>query len=231
MKGISTYLQKRLHTYLYLIVQYLLPFNNQLLRNYKSNLRDLEMLVIDIETTGFNWKKDEIISIGGVCISKGKIMEDTAFEFLVNPLREIPAEIAALTGISNSDILNKPTIDIVLSEIINRTEGKVLVAHGARFDLNFLNFKLKKLKRKKILNPVLDTAVLAERLLPWESSYTLDSLAQKFSIDTTLRHRALGDARITGELLLRFFTLLEQKKITTLQQLHNYLTRQQGLYG
>ena len=70
------------------------------------NLSDATFCVLDFETTGISAKKSRVIEIGIVKVHKLKIIDN--FRTFINPAREIPFEITALTGITTYDISEAP---------------------------------------------------------------------------------------------------------------------------
>ena len=72
----------------------------------KLNLQK-PLVIFDLETTGLDLVKDRIIQISyiKVCPNGDEIRGNE----LVNPERPIPEEVAALTGIGNDDVKDKPT--------------------------------------------------------------------------------------------------------------------------
>ena len=66
---------------------------------------------VDIETTGISPQHAQIIEIGALKVRDGEVVD--TFSKLIDPLREVPAEITALTGINTEMVEGEPTIDIV----------------------------------------------------------------------------------------------------------------------
>jgi len=93
----------------------------------------------------------------------------------------------------------------------------VLVAHNAAFDMRCLTIKQDSLGLS-FDHPVLDTLLLASLVQPNQHSHGLDALAERFGLTNSGRHTALGDARVTAELLVRLIPLLADLGITTLGQ-------------
>lgn len=93
-------------------------------------------VVFDLETTGLNHRQDRIIEIGAVKVEHGRITE--RFSQLVDPQIPLQPEIVSLTGITNSDLAGKPTIDKVLPAFLSFAEDCLLVAHNATFDVSFI---------------------------------------------------------------------------------------------
>jgi len=193
--------------------QYLLRSNKELIHpDYE--LRELEYTIFDTETTGFHpYSGDQLIAIGAVKIKAGKITD--TFHTYINPLRPVPPEIQTLTQITDQQLENQPLLLEGLYEFLQFAYQSYLVAHNADFDLHFLNIALKKNLGLKIKHPIIDTMNLAYHLHPRLSSHDLDRLLQYYQIPIKNRHNALGDAKMTAELLHCLFKGLEERGITT----------------
>ncbi len=200
--------------------------------NWELSFAEYEFVVFDSETTGFfPHKGDEIISLGAVIVKNGKIDDNKAFDRLINPKRKIPQDIVELTGINNEMVAREPRAGIILAEFLSFISNRVLIAHHAAFDLAFINLKLNWYCQGKIYNPVIDTLELARALEPAIGKHDLDYLADYFSIDIQGRHTALGDSIITAKLFLILLEELRKRNITTLKQLHYFITAQSNLYN
>ncbi len=65
------------------------------------------LIIFDLETTGLDLVKDRVIQLSYI-----KVFPDGREErvnYTINPGRPIPAEVSALTGITNDDVTGKPT--------------------------------------------------------------------------------------------------------------------------
>ncbi|HEY5560155.1 MAG TPA: PolC-type DNA polymerase III [Clostridiaceae bacterium] len=170
-------------------------------------------VVFDFETTGLSSEKDKIIEIGAVKISNGEIIE--TFSKFVNPKRDIPEKIVQLTGINNDIVANEATIDVVLPDFIKFIGDAILVAHNAEFDVSFLKKNLRGISCD-FNSDYLDTIPLCKFLYPELKRYKLDIVAKHLGIHPFSHHRAIDDARATGEILLRCFKDLLDKNIESL---------------
>ena len=92
--------------------------------------------VVDIETTGGSPKTEKITEIAIYIFDGGKIVDE--FVSLVNPEKNIPYYITALTGISNEMVTDAPKFFEIAKKIVEITEEKILVAHNASFDYKFI---------------------------------------------------------------------------------------------
>lgn len=154
--------------------------------------------VIDLETTGGNPNSERIIEIGIVLHDgKHKIGEYTT---LINPEKEISGFISTFTGITNAMVKNAPRFSDVADTILELLEGKVIVAHNARFDYNFIRSEFRRLNisftKKNIC-----TVQLSRKIFPEYKSHSLGNICKDLGIEVDNRHRAFGDAAATALLL------------------------------
>lgn len=154
--------------------------------------------IIDIETTGGRSQDNKITEIAIINFDGQKV--EQTFSTLINPERNVPYYIERLTGISTAMVADAPKFYEVAKKIIELTEGRIFVAHNVHFDYNFIQKEFRELgytfKREKLC-----TVRLARTILPGHKSYSLGNICQDLSIEITARHRALGDASATVELL------------------------------
>lgn len=151
--------------------------------------------VLDIETTGLDYVKDEIIEIGILKIRDDKIVD--TLEVLIQVQRSVPEEIERLTGLTN-EILSKQGISLEKAMIQVKTfiGDDVLVLHNASFDMQFLLKSLKKYQIELIRNQTIDTLSLARRKIDDVENYKLITLAQYFKIADEQKHRAIWDCKL-----------------------------------
>jgi len=179
-----------------------------------------QFVVVDLETTGLKPGKAAITEIAAIQISNGELREQ--FHTLVNPGQHVPSMITRLTGITDDMLKDQPVIDSILPQLHRFLGSSVIVAHNADFDVRFLNFDAQRLLSTPLLNPSVCTVRLARRLLPGLRSRALDAVANHLGVSCINRHRALGDARITAEVLLILLEKLAAHGITTVGQLLDF---------
>ena len=158
---------------------------------------DRSLVFLDLETTGATASFDRITEIGLIEVERGRLIGE--WSTLVNPQARIPPFIEALTGISNDMVALAPTFAEVAPELKARLEGKLLVAHNARFDYGFLKQEFGRLDMK-FASQVVCTVKLSRKLFPGHARHNLDSLMVRHGVACGARHRALGDARVLWEL-------------------------------
>lgn len=190
-----------------------------------SNLEDdsiclnCEYTVFDIETTGLSNQNDKITEIGAVKIRNGEIID--TYNQLINPEIPIPEKIVDLTGITDEMVANKPKIEDVLHEFIEFSEGSVLVAHNASFDMGFIEVNAKKLGLE-IKAPVLDTLYLARVLFPELKNHKLNTLSKHLDVPLENHHRAVDDAKATSLIFLKCLEKVKEENISILDDLNKY---------
>jgi DNA polymerase III subunit epsilon len=179
-------------------------------------LSDLAYTVFDTETTGFDPAGgDEIVSVGAVRIVNGRLLRHETFERLVDPRRSVPTRSVAVHGITADMLRGQPTMDVVLPLFARFAEETVLVGHNVGFDMSFL--RLKEVQTGvRFTQPVLDTLLLDAALHPDHEQHSLEAIAARLGVGLVGRHTALGDALLTGEVFVRFLTLLQERGIRTL---------------
>jgi len=154
--------------------------------------------IVDIETTGGSPKTEKITEIAIYLHDGDKISYE--FSTLINPEKNIPHYITALTGISNEMVEDAPKFYEVAKEIVELTDNKILVAHNASFDYKFIKSEFKSLgfdyNRENLC-----TLRLSRKLLPGHRSYSLGNICSDLGILIENRHRASGDALATVKLL------------------------------
>ncbi|MBQ6808623.1 MAG: DEAD/DEAH box helicase [Firmicutes bacterium] len=154
-----------------------------------------EYVVVDLETTGLDIEKDEIIEIAAVRVRRGLLMDE--FQTLVSCPRHITEEIASLTGIDDSMLEGQPSIYEVLPDFADFVGDAILVAHNAAFDSQFLQ------KYWPDERPWLDTLTLTQIAFPCMPAYSLANLTASLDIANDQAHRALSDARATAEIFVQ----------------------------
>ena len=96
---------------------------------------DKDIVVIDTETTGISFVRDELTQIAAARMVEGKIVD--WFVTFVNPGRPIPEEISHLTSIYESDVADAPSPEEAVFQLVDFVGESCLVAHNAAFDKHF----------------------------------------------------------------------------------------------
>ena len=158
--------------------------------------------VIDFETTclspGHGARPTEIAV---VLVNSDGIQEH--FQSLMNPGVHIPADIQALTGITNAMVKKAPSVEEVMKQASSFVGSHPLVAHNAAFDKKFWDAELQRIRQRRN-QEFTCSLLLSRRIFPDAPNHQLGTLVRTLKLPNTGRsHRALADAEATAHLLLR----------------------------
>ena len=155
------------------------------------------VVFLDLETTGASAARDRITEVGLIEVDGGYFVRE--WSTLVNPGIPIPPLIQSLTGINDAMVAKAPYFEDIARELYEAIDGRMLIAHNARFDYGFLEHEFKRLDQD-FSAPVLCTVRLSRKLFPQHARHNLDTLISRHDIECDARHRALGDARVLWQL-------------------------------
>ena len=154
-----------------------------------------EFVAIDVEATGLDPSRSEIIEVATVVFSSR--WNEAPYQSLIRPFGSIPLEIERLTGIRNEDVASAPMLSDVEPMIRRQLGRRTVVGHVVDFDVAYFEAN-----RIDVTNPVLDTHALSRLLLPGLPSYSLENLASSLDIKIEgSAHRAGYDALLTVRLM------------------------------
>lgn len=160
--------------------------------------------VVDFETTGLGpTSGGRATEIAAVLVRGGAVVD--SWSSLMNSGTWVPPHIQALTGITNEMLEDAPDSATVMRELARFTAGCPLVAHNASFDRGFWQAEM---QRAGIApDPAHEfacTVLLSRRLWPEAKSHSLGAMTNFHAITFSGRaHRAMADARVTAQLLLK----------------------------
>ena len=153
----------------------------------------MTLAFVDLETTGAIPTRDRITEIGIVEVAEdGSVSE---WSTLVNSETPIPSFIQSMTGITDAMVEDAPTFADIAAEVIERLQGRLFIAHNARFDYSFLKNEFRRVGID-FRATVACTVKLSRRLFHGHHKHGLDALIERHGLSVSNRHRALGDARL-----------------------------------
>lgn len=195
-------------------------------------LADYDFVVFDTELTGLNQRRDEIVSIGAVRISKLRIMVGDTFYAQVKPAVALPKLSTLIHRITPQQIKEAPTLARVLPDFIGYCGNSLLVGHYVGLDMAFLNRACRQYYGSPVFNPCLDTMILAQSYteMQWSQyhdrfrmdiSYNLAALGARYGLPEFTRHNAYEDALQTAYLFIYLVNKMRSRGISTLKDLYN----------
>jgi len=172
-------------------------------------------IFLDTETTGLSPNdKHRIVEIA--CIETNDLIPTKRiFHKIINPQRDVPEGAFKIHGFSTKFLKNKETFDKVAVEFLEFIKDKKIIIHNASFDLGFLNYELKLIKKNEIKkNNITDSLEVARGKFPGASN-SLDALCRRFNIDLSRRtkHNALLDCELLREVYINLLDAKEPKLI------------------
>ncbi|WP_264564732.1 exonuclease domain-containing protein [Flavobacterium sp. N3904] len=173
-------------------------------------MKKIEYAIVDIETTGGNARGSRITEIAIIIHNGTEVIE--RYETLVNPQKEIPIAIFALTGINNELVKNAPIFDDISERVLELLTDRIFVAHNVNFDYSFVRHQLEESGFKWTARK-LCTVRAARKIKPGLASYSLGRLCNSLNIVLENRHRAGGDAEATAILFALLLKWDEEKVI------------------
>ncbi|KAF0207957.1 MAG: ATP-dependent DNA helicase [Actinobacteria bacterium] len=174
-----------------------------------------EIAFVDVETTGFDPWRDEIIEFA-VVIARGPEIV-SRYSTLVRPQRPIPKETTQLTGIDDAMVADAPVIEAVVGPLAEAIGKRDIVAHNARFDRDFL--AACGCGPTRLRGAWLDSLELARVALPRLRSHRLVDLAAAFGADEGPAHRATTDTEMLARLWRVMLVALDDQPDAVLGEL------------
>lgn len=157
-------------------------------------------VVIDLEMTGLNAKRDVILETGAVRVRAGKAVATCSS--LLCTGRKLPEQVVQLTGITEEMAAVGREPKEAMAEFFAFLGDDVLIGQNIIFDYSFLKqwavnqgFSFERM--------AVDTLKLSRQFLPKEQKKDLESLCTYFQITRSNAHRALDDAWETWQIMER----------------------------
>ncbi len=173
----------------------------------------MRLAFVDLETTSGSPTEDRITEVGIIEVDFDDPQQPVReWASLVNPQAPIPPFIETLTGITNAMVADAPCFEDLADDILARLDGRLFIAHNARFDHGFLKNAFRRTGHP-FRPPVLCTVRLSRRLYPGYSRHNLDTLIERHRLIVEMRHRAIGDARLLWQFWQKIHSALPPEQI------------------
>ena len=164
-------------------------------QNVDLSMLPEQFVVFDLETTGLDPSRHEIIEIGAIKANRDSD-NHTTFQALVKPHKKVPKKITEITGITQEMLdTDGENLESVLREFIEFIGDLRLVAYNAKFDMAFLAQSSNSCGLT-IKNEHSCALMMARRAWPDLKSYKLAELASKGGLSAKGAHRALKDCEL-----------------------------------
>jgi len=188
-------------------------------------LKSTRFIVVDLETTGLNIHKDQVIAIGAVAIESSEIQLSQSFErTLLRTLRKLD-DTVLIHGISPEEVASGEAPEQALFDFMHYAGESVFLAYHAPFDQTMLSRTLKRDLGIPLKHHFFDIADIAPALFPIcelsrsKKNAGLDDWVNYFGLNVSNRHSASADALATAEIMLILLREAEKQGVDTLAQL------------
>ncbi len=187
-----------------------------------TKIQDIEFLSLDFETTGLDSDADAILSIGCTVIKNLRILLKENFHQIIKVNKPLPKASVVIHKITDDRANQGEHLHIVMTQLLQKMQGRVLLVHFADIEQNFLNMACEKLYGVKLPMLVVDTMKIEQKRLTNKNSLLLPSQLRLFNIRADYglpryyAHDALEDAIATAELFLAQVTKLELTKLKSI---------------
>ena len=171
----------------------------------------LQMIALDLETTGLDVKRNRILAAGWVLLRGDRIVISSAKEVQArDESAEGVGQSAVIHGILDSDLIEAGTLETLLDQLLLELAGRPIIAHAATIERGFLNALLRQLGGTALPNPFIDTLLLERTLIEsrggtineMQGQLTLEACRARHGLAEHQRHSAAADALATAELFL-----------------------------
>lgn len=166
-----------------------------------TDLKAAKFYAIDVETTGLDFNKDEIISFACVPIVDLRILVKDTFYTLIKP-KSYNYKAMRYHGISKDDLMDAPTFREVSDRILKTLDG-ILIGHTVEFDFTFLKTGFKSLG-VRFARDLIDIAMverwLSLRRQTDENDFSLDGMIASYGLKPHYRHNAAADAFFAAQI-------------------------------
>lgn len=179
-------------------------------------LSALPVIVLDVETTGLDVRRDRIVQVGAVAMFGPRILDEPRVDQLIDPGVPIPASSTRIHGLSDADVAGAPRFVDFLQTLRELVSGCVVVGHNIGFDLAVLRHETARAGVTWEDPSALDLAQLVGALEPTLPDLGLETVVTLLGVTIEGRHRAVGDALTTARAFARLLPRLRDADVRTL---------------
>lgn len=209
---VSPRFKKRYEEYDMRLIDLFNPVSYESQEPYGLLLNQLEsgrVIIFDVESTGLDVTKDEVIQIAAIELVNGE--HTRSFEKFIIPTHSV-GESALVHGFSDEYLreVGEPA-EVALSMFLNFVEGAILVGHNVQYDLKIVTSQLRRLGLS-FDNYIgyYDTLDIIRRLYPQLKNHKLDTVSEFIGVSHEPTHNAMDDILATKDVLIKSLNRLKQ---------------------
>ena len=184
--------------------------------------RQAEFVVVDLETSGLDPTRDEILSFASIPVRAGRVVPAELVTTLIAPRRPPASESIRIHGLREADLRHQQPLESQIDRIAAALGGRILVAHFAWIERSFLE---RVLPVERPLGPhVIDTMQLARTVIAADGGSCpeypqLGQLAEILNLPVHRPHHADGDALTTAQVFIALANRLDRTRDVTVGEL------------
>jgi DNA polymerase-3 subunit epsilon len=193
--------------------------------------REAAWCVVDLELTGLDPRADEIVAIGAVPVTDGRLVLGESLYTLARPDRPPKTPAVLVHKLRSADLADAPPLSEAIDRLLDALAGRVPVFHTALVERTFLG---RELRRRHVRLPRdVDTEALGRAWLRARdgaapASLSLARLAAVLGQPAEDPHHALGDALTTGKAFIALASHLDAAAPQTVRSLQHMLSAVSG---
>lgn len=172
------------------------------------------LVAMDFETTGLDGSRHDIVSVGVMPFTLGRIRPADGRYWVLSPRRQLSDESVAFHHITHAEVADAPDFAAIIDELLPLLAGRLVVVHYRQLERTFLDAAIRERLGEGLLMPMIDTMSLEARIhrQPWwarlrrwagrpMASIRLHESRQRYHLPAYTGHHALVDSLATAELL------------------------------
>ncbi len=185
-------------------------------------LAQARFIVIDVETSGLDTRKDRLLSIGACAVEAMRLQAGQSYEAILRGHETSERGNILIHGIGPQAQAAGKAPEEALTGFLEFAGKYSLVAFHAGFDKAMLDRALRETLGVRLSNPWVDLAQLAPALVPEARLVQagLDEWLAHFGLRAHARHRAVDDAFATAELFLILLARARARNLNSVSALH-----------
>jgi DNA polymerase-3 subunit epsilon len=185
--------------------------------------RDADYCAVDLELSGLDPRKHEIVSFGAVPIEGGRVQPAAAVHGRARPRRSLSESAIRVHGLRAIDLADAPPLELAIEPLLAALAGRIPIVHVAAIERGFLRPALRR-QGVRLRGPMIDTSVLGlvwlhERDGGGPQRVSLGDLAAALGLPSHRPHDAIGDALTTAQVFVALATHLDASRPETVRRL------------
>lgn len=189
---------------------------------------ELNLLAVDVETTGLKASRHRMVSIGWVPVTAGVIeLSGAGYVVLRGHEGFSVGSSAVIHQLTDDEIAAGVSHREALEQLLAALQGRVMLAHFATMEQEFLSHACQEHFGAPLRVPTVDTFVLERRHMERMATYPrgedlrLARVRERYGLPRYANHNALGDALACAELFLAQLAQLPPGRVDKLRSLRD----------